>query len=236
MKTCSEPNCDRPHLARGLCSSHYHSARNSGKISRKISININEKCSVDGCEKDAKSKGMCISHYGKVKKYGDPFASATKKTGGPCSADGCIKPVVASGLCRTHYARLRRHGDHNAFSDWYMKREQKIIDAQGYALIYKPDHPNAKRGGRILEHRYVISVILGRALKKNENVHHMNGDKLDNRPENLELWETSQPSGQRVQDKAAWCIDYLIEHMEDAKRLDPSFSDKISALAKALDK
>jgi hypothetical protein len=55
-------------------------------------------------------------------------------------------------------------------------------------------------GGYDAEHRHVMSQVLGRALYPFENVHHRNGLKSDNRPENLELWATYQPSGQRVVD------------------------------------
>lgn len=59
------------------------------------------------------------------------------------------------------------------------------------------------------EHRIVKEQELGRELLPSENVHHVNGRRDDNRPENLELWSISQPSGQRVADKTEWAIAWL---------------------------
>jgi len=64
----------------------------------------------------------------------------------------------------------------------------------------------------VLMHRIVMERTLGRELRCTETVHHVNGDKGDWRPENLELWDHAQPHGQRVPDKIAWCIAYLTDH------------------------
>ncbi len=59
------------------------------------------------------------------------------------------------------------------------------------------------------QHRMVMETILGRKLLKGENVHHKNGHRGDNRPENLELWVTFQPSGQRPEDLVAYAMEIL---------------------------
>jgi hypothetical protein len=68
------------------------------------------------------------------------------------------------------------------------------------------------------EHRYRVAQLLGRPLLSSEEVHHRNGDRTDNttngplvefRSGNLELWTTSQPKGQRVEDKVEWAVELL---------------------------
>ena len=82
----------------------------------------------------------------------------------------------------------------------------------GYVFVFRPKHPNADRHGYVREHVLVMSRHLGRALRSWEVVHHVNGVRTDNRLENLELWSSSHPSGQRVADKIAWAREILAQY------------------------
>ena len=67
-------------------------------------------------------------------------------------------------------------------------------------------------GSWLMEHRVVMAESLGRPLHEHEEVHHLNGDRADNRLENLELWSKSQPKGQRVADKIRWAREFLDQY------------------------
>ena len=92
----------------------------------------------------------------------------------------------------------------------------RTTSSSGYILVQMPGHPAAQANGYVPEHRLVMEKKLGRLLLPEETVHHINGMRKDNRPENLELWTSRQPKGQRVADLVAWAEEILTLY-SDAK-------------------
>jgi len=67
-----------------------------------------------------------------------------------------------------------------------------FVYRKGYKHFCMPTHPNATKQGYIAEHRYIYEKHIGRYLKKNERIHHINGIRDDNRIENLLLMTDSE--------------------------------------------
>lgn len=134
------------------------------------------------------------------------------------------------GTTETKYLQnIKRGGSTQCRECKYLAtRGGSLKTAQGYILLFGyKEHANSHKRGTILEHILVMSDHLGRPLLPKENVHHLNGIRDDNRIENLELWSTSQPSGQRVEDKTAWAIEWLEQYgFEVTKKEDRSWNTK----------
>lgn len=86
------------------------------------------------------------------------------------------------------------------------------VNNKGYARVNLGTGRHG--GGRVLEHRWVMEQMLGRPLLPTEDVHHKNAVRTDNTPGNLELWDTSQPRGGRVEDKIEWALEFLAHYGE----------------------
>lgn len=81
--------------------------------------------------------------------------------------------------------------------------------------LSRTDKHEDGRTRTILQHRAVMEEHLGRALESWENVHHINGVRGDNRIENLELWVTKQPKGQRPEDLVRWAFEVLDKYIDE---------------------
>lgn len=197
---CLVKDCDTgQRIIKGYCETHYARYRNTGDpLKTKWDVRRENKrpdCQIDGCDRPNFSRDYCSAHYRRQLVHNDPLSSPVGRryaTKG-CAVEGCQRKHNAKGYCNMHYIRWRTYGDPLAEG-----KHKETRTTLGY--VYRGSKP---------EHRVVMAEFLGRPLYEHENVHHKNGDRTDNRIENLELWSRSQPSGQRVEDKVEWAIELL---------------------------
>lgn len=215
-RRCTVDGCGRPHYARGLCGMHYKRVRRHGDAQPEVPQRGTappKTCAVPSCEHTSESRGWCHGHYLRWIRTGDvrpdvPLGRRTQPE--HCTVDGCGRRCHSKGLCRAHHKRKLSSGSVQADLPIREVSGDGCI-SHGYRQVPVPPDERSLTRERtyVLEHRLVMARTLGRPLEDDEVVHHINGDTLDNRPENLELWSTMQPKGQRVEDKIAWAITML---------------------------
>lgn len=126
-----------------------------------------------------------------------------------CNLSGCNGKYFCKRMCAMHYARVKTYGRTGPAETYGVKR-----DNDGWVLRngYKTK-PLTGQKKLIYQHREVMENFLGRKLESFENVHHINGNRGDNRIENLELWVVTQPAGQRVEDLIDWICEQYPEQV-----------------------
>jgi hypothetical protein len=212
MSICKQCNIEFPikaHTTGELCSSEcwYKYYDIHGKITNKCPV----------CEKTYHGRGQtCSSACGyKYIRMKNPLRNELCKECGKSLEDKKPGRIYCSKKC----ASQNKNNTHLRYENGdTIKRED------GY-LKLKVD------GKWVLEHRYAIEQSIGRKLHKEERVHHKNGNRSDNRLENLELWaiHKKDPAGSRVDDLKNDIYDKLLnsETLENLKEEDKILIKKI---------
>lgn len=207
--------------SRGWCKMHLHRWEkygDPGEAAPRRSLNGRTPCAVEGCDLKVQDHGFCRNHSNRWRKYGDPLGGPIwRRNRTPiCIVDGCDKPRHGTSVeCSTHKRRRVLFGSYDTPPDRRLPDGTRRPYGHGYMRVLHRDHSMADKKGWIQEHRYVMAEFLGRSLTSDENVHHINGVRGDNRLENLELWVTSQPKGQRPSDLVAWSRSIEVQYGSD---------------------
>ena len=194
-------------------------ATGSAGFARIAWYNGGMRCRVVGCGRLARRKSgkrqLCVGHQGRWQRgvrgeaLNAPIREQMPKgTFTICTISGCSDRHMAKGMCATHYGRVRSGIPLDAP---LTKRDptrryspNPFLNRHGYLIV-----KDNRTGRMVMWHRIIMERLIGRPLRRDETVHHLNGDRADNRTENLELWSRSQPAGQRVADKVAWARGIL---------------------------
>jgi hypothetical protein len=166
-------------------------------------VNSCKKCGIEFLAQ-IQSKGKFCSHSCRGKETAKLNLSYDKR--------GKNNPMFG----RTHSKKSKDKISKSRIGKYTLEKHPRwkkgIKISKGYVMYKMPNHPNSNGYGYVMEHRLAMEKEIGRLLEQNEEVHHKNGIRDDNRIENLELWHKGHPGGQKVSDLIQYYLNFLYKY------------------------
>jgi len=151
-------------------------------------------CKVEGCNEPVKARGYCSRHTYQFYKHGKIIsAGKMKDPSRKCSVPGCNRKHKANGYCEAHNQQFKKYS--RITSQEIVGRNGKSYagsKGSSYILIMKKDHPMANKRGYVRRSHLAWEKHTGHIVTPPEVIHHKNGNKHDDRCENLELFSCDE--------------------------------------------
>lgn len=220
---CSVDGCDRKPFQNGLCSAHSFRMKRFGDVGTP-EIGVARHTGA----RSPKMPPLDVECYHCAKPFKKPYGLA--RAAGLDSRNFCSRkcyqitvgtpPMLTCGMCERPFMAPKNKADSRGMQinkkakycsvTCRIRAQSKdvVLDSRGYVLVAPPG------GGKknLFEHRVVMESVIGRPLRKEETVHHKDGNRTNNDPSNLELWSSRHGKGQRVEDKIEFCKSFLIDY------------------------
>lgn len=184
-KTCQFEGCSLANITRGYCGKHYRQLSRSGELKKLKPEEMNQ----DKRRGEYKDCSICLKKIykttGEIKRSvgGKVYCSVScwykRNKNLKCIIEDCDRSRKGRGYCLKHYRRWWRYGN-----------PLTVLIEPSWSPNIKRYRKVKRNGINYMEHRWNAEQILGRKLTPQETIHHIDGNKLNNNPENLILFKT----------------------------------------------